>query len=80
MKRKMGWAGGSGLLENVWEQTRERVSKTKRVELLVKIIGYFEEYDCDTIGELQYMEDQWEEIKPALKKTGHYYDEDEDED
>lgn len=50
----MGWASGSQLAEDIWFHIRKVVKdKEEREQLARKIIGCFEDYDCDTMREAE---------------------------
>lgn len=70
----MGWAGGSELLIDTWNQIRKFVPEKKREKTLSKLISLFENHDCDTTYEIENL---WPESNKALLFAGHELEEDE---
>lgn len=72
----MGWARGSGMLEEIWEFLRPRVSIGERVLVFNRLAKIFLDNDCDTLDEI--VKDEWPEVELALRDLGWIEDEDED--
>ncbi len=49
----MGWASGSQLAEDVWQAVRTFVPQGNRKTVARRIVGLFEEHDCDTLDEAE---------------------------
>ena len=49
----MGWASGSSLLIDVWNEVREFIPEEKRQVVARNVIDRFADMDCDTIGEAE---------------------------
>lgn len=59
----MGWANGSQLAEKVWALVRAYIPKGGRKQVARKLIGLFENMDCDTIDECEQL------CQDAARKT-----------
>ena len=66
----MGWGGGTEVCENVWGRVREYIPKSKRAEVLADIIKILNDMDWDGVNELEFYEDEWDELTEALKISG----------
>lgn len=51
----MGWASGSELADNLWFMLRKYVPADKRKDVARKFIAHFEDYDCDTMHECEWL-------------------------
>lgn len=51
----MGWASGLELAEQVWDTVREYIPEGDRKVVANKLIGHFEDMDCDTIDEAEQL-------------------------
>lgn len=71
----MGWAGGSDLIINMWEEIREYINEDERAEALAIVIDKFTDYDWDCLNEI---EDYFPEARDALLKYDPDYDFEED--
>ena len=47
----MGWASGSELAENLWEDIKEFIPKKQHKKVAKIFIKHFENMDCDTMYE-----------------------------
>lgn len=47
----MGWASGSGIAQNVWDEVKKYIPKDKQKTVAKSIIDIFEQEDCDTMQE-----------------------------
>lgn len=65
----MGWGSGSGLAEDVMNDvTKSKKFTDEQVETLAKIIiNRFEDYDCDTLDEVdnKIFQKVWQQINGA---------------
>lgn len=59
----MGWASGSELAENIWDEVRNFIPENKRERVAKKIWAFFEDFDCDTL----------EECVNLYKDTGYFF-------
>jgi len=64
----MGWASGSSLAGELWGAVRPLIAKDKRKKAAGKIIDLFEDYDCDTMYEVEPL------IKDAGRESEYYGD------
>jgi hypothetical protein len=62
----VGWAGGSGVLRDVWSEVREFVPAKQRVDVLARLMAVFAAYDCDTLDEV--ISAKWPESEPAYDR------------
>lgn len=51
----MGWASGSEVAEDIWGLVRPLTTKENRKYVAKKMIGIFENHDCDTIYECEQL-------------------------
>lgn len=47
----MGWGSGAEVFERVWSEVRRNLPQHKLDDICVKVIGIFEDFDCDTIAD-----------------------------
>ena len=72
----MGWGTGSEVAERVWNLAEAFVPKAKRAELACELVALFRYFDCDTMGECDFVEEYLEyddlggEYKIKGKKGG----------
>lgn len=62
----MGWSGGSSLLSSIWAIIRQDIPSHRRVAVLVELMKEFEDFDCDTLSEIERLD--WPETKVALDR------------
>lgn len=63
----MGWASGSGILDDVWSAVYTHIPKKQRVKVARELIRIFESYDCDTLEECN----DGAEMSEALRLEGY---------
>lgn len=52
----MGWASGSELAEQLWEEIRDYIPKKDRIAAATRFIEAFEQADCDTMEECEQLQ------------------------
>jgi hypothetical protein len=63
----MGWASGSSVLRNVWNQVREYIDTEKdKEDCLRELVKVFESSDCDTCDEIQC--EKWPETLKIFRE------------
>jgi hypothetical protein len=68
---KMGYAGGSIVIEKMWNSVREYIPKDKRAKVLAEVMYDFAcETDWDTEDEIKNV---WEESEVAMKIYWEYF-------
>lgn len=68
----MGWASGSMLAENLWEEIKKYLPKKHYKVVARKIIEEMESHDCDTI-------DECDDLVKAAQMENEYWARDEEE-
>jgi hypothetical protein len=63
----MGWAGGSGIAEEIWDLVGPLIPAARRKEVAARIVDIFEGEDCDTMDEAEQL----------MMDAGRHRDEDE---
>ena len=51
----MGWASGSEIAAQVWDNVREFIPVAKRKDVARRVVKTFEAYDCDTMDEAEQL-------------------------
>jgi hypothetical protein len=64
----MSWSTGSEILAGVFNIVLDRVIQSERQQVAEELIELFENYDCDTIYELQ---DDFPEVREYFLQLGY---------
>lgn len=50
----MGWTTGSQLAQDLWNDLKKQLDLNQQVRAKKLIIKHFENYDCDTLDEVEW--------------------------
>ena len=59
----MGWAGGSGVFDDIYAGIRQHIPKNNRKQVVEVIFEALENADCDTLDECR---GRWKEVDAVL--------------
>ena len=50
----MGWSSGSSLAQELWDDIKSTLTDEQKKKVKKAIIKHFENYDCDTLEEVEW--------------------------